>query len=154
MDNLQLMWRTVKEYVKAQLILVALTFVILSIGFYLMNISFWLLWAVLLALADFLPIVGTGVFMLPWSLICFLQGNAALGGRLLLLYGILIIVRQIAEPIIVGKKIGLNPIITFLAMVVGGLIFGPIGLIGGPIAAAVIAALLRQNNGNGTGNRR
>ncbi len=145
MENLQLIWRTVKEYIKAQLILITLTFAILAVGFYLLDISFWLLWAVLLALADLLPVVGTGLFMLPWSLICFWQGNAALGGRLLLLYGILVIVRQIAEPIIVGKRIGLNPILTFIAMVAGGLIFGPVGFICGPLAAAVIAALMRQN---------
>ena len=48
----------------------------------------------------------------------------------------------IKMPVVVGKRIGLHPIYTFLAIIIGGLAFGPWGLIFGPIVAAIIKAVM------------
>ncbi|MEG1501254.1 MAG: AI-2E family transporter, partial [Clostridiales bacterium] len=116
MDIFDKAFHITKSYLKAQLIMSGLTCLILAIGFYLLDVSLWFLWAFLLAIADIIPIVGTGIFIIPWSIICFLKDDPQLGGYLLLVYGILVIIRQIVEPFVVGKGIGLSPLWTFLAM--------------------------------------
>ena len=144
MDYFKIAWQTTKSYFKAQLILMSITLFILCISFALLNIKLWLLWAILITLFDLLPLLGTGIILVPWAIICFILGNFSLGGWLLLVYCILVIVRQILEPIIIGKKIGLNPLITFLAVLLGGMVAGPVGFILGPIVAAILKAIMLE----------
>jgi predicted PurR-regulated permease PerM len=148
MNILDIALNTTKEYLKAQLIMLGLNIIMLSIGFIILDVPLWFLWALLLAVADLLPIVGTGIFMVPWAIVCFIMGNFDLGGGLLILYTIIVIVRQIVEPVVVGKKIGLHPIYTFLAIIIGGFMFGPVGLICGPIVAAIIKAVMYAEDKN------
>ena len=142
MNILDIALNTTKEYLKAQLIMLGLNTLMLSIGFVVLDVRFWLLWAILLAIADLIPVVGMGIFMVPWAIICFIMGNPTLGGGILIVYTIAVIVRQIVEPIVVGKRIGLSPLITFLAIIIGAYILGPIGLIFGPIVVAILKAII------------
>ena len=80
--------------------------------------------------------------MIPWAVIHLLLGNTTLAWQIGLLYVILVIIRQIAEPFITGKEIGIRPLYTFLATVVWILLFGAIGAgLGGVVAAVIKAAL-------------
>jgi predicted PurR-regulated permease PerM len=45
-----------------------------------------------------------------------LTGNYALGLGILLLYVIITVVRNVLEPRIVGKRIGLHPLVTLILM--------------------------------------
>ena len=45
------------------------------------------------------------------------------------------------EPRVVGHQVGLHPLVTLIAMLVGTKLFGPIGLLGLPIACAIIKNL-------------
>lgn len=136
--------RTAIEYIKAQLILILITFLVLAVGFYFLDIRLWLLWALLLAIADFVPMFGPGIFMVPWAIICFIQGNAHLGGWILGLWIISVAVHRVAEPFIVGKNVGLRPLWAFLAMIVGGIIMGPLGFILGPLILAIAYAVYKE----------
>ena len=60
---------------------------------------------------------------------------------MLVLYVIIAIVRNIAEPKIVGQQVGLHPLATLLAMVTGASLFGAAGVFALPIALAVIKQL-------------
>jgi sporulation integral membrane protein YtvI len=125
-------------YIKAQLIIMTITFMELFIGFLIIGIRYSLLLAFIISVLDALPIVGTGGFLIPWSLYSFFTGDIRLGISLLVLYGIVITVRQLIEPKIIGTQIGLYPLVTLIAMYVGLKIFGIFGLILGPIVVLVI----------------
>jgi len=71
-------------------------------------------------------------------LISFLIGRASNGIGLLLLYLVITVVRNVTEPRIVGKQVGLHPLVTLMAMVVGSSLMGGVGLFGFPITLAVI----------------
>jgi len=135
---------TTKKYLKAQLIVMSITLALLAVGFFLLQLPLWFLWAFLLTLADLLPVIGVGLFIIPWAIVCFFTGQAAMGGWLLLLYLLQVVIRQIVEPIVVGKNIGLNPLVTFAAAILGSLVLGPWGLVLGPIAAAIYTAYQRR----------
>ncbi|MBQ3432390.1 MAG: sporulation integral membrane protein YtvI [Clostridia bacterium] len=94
-----------------------------------------------IAIVDILPVLGTGSVVAPWAVISFIQGNVALGICLLVMWGIISVIRQYIEPKLVGKQIGLNPVLTLLCMFVGLKVFGAIGMFGLPITIIILKAL-------------
>ena len=60
--------------------------------------------------------VGTGVILVPWSLVCFLQGDPVRGAGLLASYTVASILRSVLEPKLVGRQLGLDPLITLMAL--------------------------------------
>lgn len=92
----------------------------------------------LIALFDAFPIVGSGMILLPWTIATLLSGSVGKGIGLLIIYLVVVIARQIIEPKLVGKRVGLRPIVTLVCMFVGTKLFGALGLFGLPIAAAII----------------
>jgi sporulation integral membrane protein YtvI len=129
-------------YIKAQLIIMAITFMELFAGFLIIGIKYSLLLAFIISILDALPILGTGGFLIPWSLYSFFTGNIRLGVSLLILYGIALTVRQLLEPKIIGTQIGLYPLVTLIAMYVGLKTIGIFGLILGPIILLVVKNIM------------
>ncbi len=132
----------VAAWFKAQAILFVIGLGILMIGLALVGIRWWGLKAILIALIDMLPLVGSGLIMIPWAIIKVLGGEGTVALWLIVIYLVLIIARQILEPIIVGKSIGLKPLWTFLSTMAGIILLGPVGAIVGALAAIVIRVFL------------
>ncbi len=126
---------------KAQAKLILLIFGILSLGLWIMGVEFPLLFGGLIAVLDALPILGTGTVLIPWALISFLQDRSGLGFGLLALYGVASVSRSALEPHLVGKQLGLHPLLSLMAFYMGYRIFGVAGMILAPLAATVAAQL-------------
>ena len=120
-------------YIKTQIIMMCITFFELFIGFSIMNIKYKLILAVSISIIDAFPILGTGGVLVPWSIYSLITGNIRLGVSLVILYLVILIVRQLLEPKVLGHQIGLYPLVTLLAMYVGLKTIGFVGLILGPI---------------------
>jgi sporulation integral membrane protein YtvI len=131
------------KFAKAYALLLGLTFVELSIGLALLRVHYAILWAALIALVDILPVLGTGTVLIPWAVVNLILGNYPLGVGLLVLYGIITVVRQSLEPRVVGKQIGLYPLVTLVCMFLGSYLFGFVGLFALPIAVTVLVQLSR-----------
>lgn len=96
-------------YLKAQLKLVMISFLISLIGLFAfsisgMNIKYPLMAAIGIAIVDALPIFGSGTIMVPWAIISAFNGDIRLGVAILILWIVMCIVRQIAEPRIVSRS--------------------------------------------------
>ncbi|HHV60465.1 MAG TPA: sporulation integral membrane protein YtvI [Clostridiaceae bacterium] len=137
-------------YVRAQLILMSVTFTELSIGFLIIGVKNAIIIALLISIFDALPIFGTGGILIPWMIISFLSGNATLGFSLLILYGVVLIVRQLIEPKVLGTQIGVHPLVTLFSMYLGLKIFGVLGMIAGPITVLLLKNVFRGLNKNTT----
>ena len=87
--------------------------------------------------------------MLPWAIISAVNGDLRLGIALFVLYVIILVVRQLLEPRIVGKNIGVHPIFTLIAMYTGFKISGIIGLIIGPIVLIILQNVFETMIDNG-----
>ena len=133
------------KYIKSYSLIFCITFLELSIGFTVLGISNSILIGLCVAIFDILPILGTGGILIPWSIISLIWGNKFLAVGLIVLYIVVVVVRNIIEPRIVGKQIGLHPLVTLVVMFVGLKFFGIIGLFGFPIALSVFVNLDRND---------
>jgi len=130
-------------YLKAQLKLILISFVISLIGLYAfsvtgMNVKYPLMIAIGIALVDALPIFGSGTVMVPWAIISAFNGDLRLGVAILILWIIMCVVRQVLEPKIVSGQIGIHPIFTLIAMYTGFRFLGFIGMFVGPIVLILL----------------
>lgn len=129
-------------YLRAALIMMSITFTEVFIGLSIIRIDYALLMAFLTALIDALPVLGAGSVLIPWSLYSFVTGDIRMGVSTLVLYLVVLIVRQVIEPKVVGHQIGVYPLMTLLAMYTGLRIIGFAGLILGPISYLMIRNIL------------
>lgn len=130
------------KYARAYLLLLLLTFLQLFVGFTLLRVQYPFLLAFLVALVDFLPILGVGTVLIPWGLFeLIFSKNIFLGVGLLVLYIIVTVIRQITEPKVVAESLGLHPLITLASMYAGLRLFGVFGMILAPLAASALRAL-------------
>jgi predicted PurR-regulated permease PerM len=94
--------------------------------------------AVLIAIIDIFPVLGVGTVLIPWSLVLFLEGNTAVAAGLLILFGLMSWIRQFAEAHLLGKFMGLHPLITLAGGYLGLRFFGFWGMLYTPIIIYVI----------------
>ncbi len=129
-------------YVRSYLILMLLTFFIMTVGLVMIGSEYALLLAVIIALVDPLPIVGVGTVLIPWSLFHLFFGNTGFGIGLLVLYVIHEIFRQVAEPRILGKSMGIHPLLTLVLLYVGYSLLGLLGLLLLPVLTVGLQVFL------------
>lgn len=139
---LQRVKRTFFDWLKAQFKLMSVTWLVIAAGLTVLKIPYGFLWAILVALVDAVPILGTGTILIPWAIISFLQGDSRLGGGLMAVYGIASLVRSVMEPRLVGKSLGLDPLISLVAVYIGFRLWGFIGIVLAPVSAALIKSTL------------
>ena len=145
-------------WLKAQGLLILITFGELAVGFLLLRVDLALLLAGLVALVDALPVFGTGTVLLPWAVLSFLGGSQELALGLLILYGAITVVRNVLEPRLVGERLGLHPLLALAAMYVGFQALGVAGMILAPFAAVLVkglwdSGLFRTQTGSGVQNQ-
>lgn len=126
------------NYLKAYFSLFLLTFFELFVGFSLLGLSYTFLPAILIALVDILPVLGVGTVLVPWGLLELLRGETGTGTGLLVLCAVMMLARQLLEPRIVGKSIGLHPLATLFAAYAGLQLFGLVGMLLGPAVALLV----------------
>ena len=141
-NHLRDLIKTLGGYLKAEATLVLVSFIISLVGLYILeflkfNIQYPLLMALFIGFVDALPILGSGSVMIPWAIICGLNGDISLGIAIIVILIIMSIVRQILEPKLVSKNIGVHPIFTLIAMYTGFKFIGVIGLLIGPIVLII-----------------
>lgn len=120
-------------FFKAQLILIALTASCIYIGLLILDVKYALTIAILAALLDLLPYIGTGVIFIPWIFYLFITADYALTIKLTILYMIIIVIRQIIEPKLLSASIGLTPLTTLFIMFIALNIWGVMGLFISPL---------------------
>ena len=140
--------RAISGWLRAQCKLAGVTYVIVAAGFLLLGVKNGLLWAIAVALVDAVPLLGTGTVLVPWAALCFLQGNTLRAVGLLALYAVSFLTRSALEPRLVGKQLGLDPLITLVCLYVGYQLWGVLGLVAAPMLAAGATQLTQLKPGD------
>lgn len=125
-------------FLKSYMLLMALTFVELLIGFCILKVPYAVALSLAIAVFDILPILGTGGVLIPWTIIAAVLGDYKMAIGIGMLYLLITAVRNALEPRVVGKQIGLHPLATLVSMFVGAGMFGIVGLFGFPVVLSIL----------------
>ncbi|MCF0148299.1 MAG: sporulation integral membrane protein YtvI [Clostridium sp.] len=132
---------TLFKFVKAYSIIMGITFLELAIGLSILRVENSITIALLIACVDILPVLGTGGIVIPWILIEIFKGNIPFAIGLSIVYIVITVIRNILEPKIVGKQVGLHPIIMLICIFIGARLFGFIGIFVLPIIVIILKNL-------------
>lgn len=129
-------------WLTAQLKLMGVCALVLLLGLTVLRISHAPLWALVICLVDALPVLGTGAVLLPWALILYLQSDTARAVGILGIYTVISVLRSVLEPKLLGKQLGLDPLLTLAALYAGYKLWGILGMITAPLLAVTALQLL------------
>ena len=130
------------KYIRSYLLIMLITFLLVLLGLTVLGVKYALLLALIIAVLDILPVLGIGVVLIPWGVFCLTVGSdIKLGIGLLVLWGVVSIIRQVIEPKIVGKELGMHPLLTLVFMYAGYSLFGFLGLIILPFLSVFISII-------------
>ena len=132
-------------YLRAQLILMAMTFFELLLGFLLLKIPGAAGLAALTALIDALPVFGAGAVLVPWALYSLLLGELRRGLGLLICWGLVYLLRSCTQAKLLGDQIGLDPLASLIAIYVGW----RVARVGGMLLFPLLLVTLQQLNEKG-----
>lgn len=115
------------------------------------GLMFWVLglpspafWGVIMGLLAIVPFLGAFVIWVPAAISLALDGQW-LAAVVLVAWGTVVVglIDNIIYPILVGKRLSLHPMISFIAIVGGLLVFGAHGIVLGPLTVAIAQALVQ-----------
>ena len=132
------MIRYIATFVKAQVIIMSMIAVVCAVGLWLGRIQHGVLWGLLAGILDAFPFIGTGIVLIPLALLHFFYGKYGSGIVCVLLYVGCVFLRELLEPRLIGKRIGVTPIAVLLSLYAGIQLFGIWGIIKGPLGFIMI----------------
>lgn len=130
-------------WLRAQAKLAGITFAIVTAGFIILRVIYAPIWAFVVALVDAVPMLGTGTILIPWALVCLIQGETVRAIGLVATYAASALTRSALEPRMVGKQLGLDPLLTLAALYAGYHFWGVGGMLIAPMLAVAATSLLR-----------
>lgn len=125
------------KIVKGYILLSISAFVVVLAGLFILGVKGAAKMALITALVDFLPVFGSGTVLIPWAVFSFVKGDTALFIGLIVIYATVTVVRNILEPKIMGKQVGLHPLLTLFSLFLGLKIFGVLGMFILPLIVTV-----------------
>ena len=133
-------------YVRAQLVLITISAVIAVTGFLILRTDYVIVMGFLVGFCDLLPILGPGTVLIPWCVYSMISGDIFTGIGLLIIYLIVVVVRNLIQPKLISDGVGLHPLATIVSLYFGLKIGGVWGLIFGPLVLVVILGVLESIN--------
>jgi predicted PurR-regulated permease PerM len=130
--------RKIGDWLKGQLLLSLILGILVYVGLLILGVQYALVLAVVAAIGEFIPYLGPVIAAIPAIFLTFAESPLK-GVFVLILY---VIIQQIENQILVPKVmqrvVGLNPIISIIALLVGAKIAGIVGVILAiPVATAI-----------------
>lgn len=130
--------RYIATYVKAQGMIMLVIAAVCAVGLVVAGVPQGILWGLLAGLLDALPFIGTGVVLLPLAVYQFLESHIWSSVCCVLVYLACIFLREILEPRLIGRRIGVRPVVVLISLYVGIRLFGIAGIIKGPLGFIII----------------
>ena len=130
----------VQRYIATKFLISLVTSIIIGIILWIFDVDFLIVWAVLTFFLNFIPNIGSIIAIILPTLMTLIQYESI--GYTLLVAGILSLVQNlignVLEPKIMGNKLGLNPLIILLSLLLWGYVWGIVGMfLSVPLTAVV-----------------
>ena len=136
--------RYIATFIKAQAVIMTVIGTLCAATLGISGFPKGILWGILAGVLDALPFIGTGVVLTPLAVIQIMQGNYGRAVVCAVLYVVCIFVRELLEPRLIGKRMGIPPIAVLLSLYAGIQLFGVGGIIKGPLGFVMIAETYRS----------
>lgn len=122
--------RSVQTYLGVKTLMSVVTGVCVTVLVGSLGLSHAVLWGLIACLLNYVPSIGSIIAAVPAVLLAVAElgpGKAAviLGGFI----AINMVIGNVLEPRIMGRKLGLSPLVVFLSLVFWGWIWGPAGML-------------------------
>lgn len=143
----RIMFSSLGKMVKAYMIIILITFTEMTIGLTFLKIikvysgGYIIAIALIIAVVDIIPVLGTGTILIPWAVYNFIVGDFGMGIGLIVIYALISVIRQVLEPKLVAGQLGLPPVVTIVGMFIGLRLFGFIGIFLVPLTVILIKLL-------------
>lgn len=143
----ELFFSSILKMIKSYLLIICITFAEMFVGLTVLRLigvykgEYVATVAIIVALIDIFPVLGTGTVLIPWAIISFIMGNFGMGVGLIVLYAVITVIRQIIEPKLVAANLGLPPIVTIMCMYIGLQLFSVLGVFIMPLLVTMIKLL-------------
>ncbi|MDD3413084.1 MAG: AI-2E family transporter [Lachnospiraceae bacterium] len=134
----------IEIFLKAQIIILAVVGVICIIGLFLTKTKNAIGIGLVIGLLDTLPFIGTSIVLIPWAIIEFIRGNYYISVILIITYLVTALARELLEPKLMSKKMGVLPIAMIMAIYLGIKLFGLVGVLLGPVGLLMIIELCKD----------
>ncbi|TFE00940.1 AI-2E family transporter [Jeotgalibacillus salarius] len=131
------------SYFISQLLLSSITFTITLSGFLILGIPHPFLFALLSAALDFVPIAGSMLLFLPLIIFNMVYTGPALAAGIMVIYLIIIGVRQVTEPKIIGDRMGIHPLAALMVLYASVELLGFTGIVITPLLLIFLSVLLK-----------
>lgn len=128
---------------KAYFIIMIVTFFELWVGFLIIQLEHSMVLACIIAIFDFLPLLGIDMIMIPWIVICAFTNKISLALGLLVIYLVIVITKNILEPKLIAKGLGISPLVSLIGMYLGMKVLGFVGLIIVPIILVIVIQVIK-----------
>jgi len=138
----KLLKQVIVAYLKAQLLIMLVVIVICTAGLFILKNPYSLMLGIIIGVVDALPILGSSIILIPWTVVMIINENYYYGAMLFTLFFLSYMTREYLEPKIMGKNLGINPVASLIAVYVGYTLFGFFGMITGPLAFMIIIKVM------------
>ncbi|MEY8676867.1 AI-2E family transporter [Thomasclavelia cocleata] len=128
---------------KAYFMIMIITFIELWVGFMIMKLDNPVMLACIIAIFDFMPVLGIDMIMIPWIIISALTNKVSMAFGLLIIYMVIVVTKNILEPKLIAKNLGVSPLVSLIGMYLGMKILGVMGLIIVPTLLMIVIQIIK-----------
>ena len=132
-------------YLKAQGIIIFIVAAVCVTGLLIIKNPYAILLGITIGVVDAFPIFGSGSILIPWAVVELVQKDFFQGAVLITLYVITLLLREIMEPRLMGKEMGLKPLYVLMSVYVGIKLFGLGGIILGPVGLTILKTVMETS---------
>ena len=130
--------RYLATFVKAQIIIMSIIGILAATVLGISGIRHGIMWGLLAGILDALPFIGTGIVLVPLGIQQLFYGHYGRVAVCGLLYLACIFLREMLEPRLIGRRVGVPAIAILLSIYAGIRLFGIWGIVGGPLGFIII----------------
>lgn len=130
--------RYIATFVRAQVIIMSSIGVAAAVVLGVCGIRHGVLWGLLAGVLDALPFVGTGIVLVPLGIQQLFLENYWQAAVCLLVYVVCIFIRELLEPRLIGRRVGIHPVAVLVSIYAGIRLFGVWGIVAGPLGMVIV----------------
>lgn len=130
LDGMQVIISNIRKYFGIKFITSFATGLIIYIGLLIVGVDFPLLWGLIAFILNFIPSIGSIFAAIPAVLLAFIQLDPISGIVTAILYLVTnIVIGSLVEPPLMGRNLGLSPLVVFVSLLLWGFVLGPVGML-------------------------